>query len=262
MKYGCPVGIAAMWCYPSWMRVAFEKLAKLNVARFQWIESQTSELDRLGLLSVQEALCSTVGRYRYLEVGSHLGGSLQPHVSDARCVSIASIDSRPLEQPDERWAENYRYDGNSTARMLEQLALVPGADLGKIQTFEATAQNLPSASIPFGVHFAFIDGEHTNVAVVRDFQSVRQFLSETSVMVFHDCFVTPRAFRKIRRRLFWDRESHAFLYFPESNLVAIAFGSVRAELLSYGWQTKPSVSAWLKFWQSVTRNLARAVTAR
>src|ERR1044071_5668489 len=149
----------------------------LDLSLFRWIESQTSESDRRALLSIREALCGVIGSYRYLEVGSHLGGSLQPHVVDARCTGIISIDPRPQEQADERWKSNYRYEGNSTERMLALLSQIPAADTGKIQTFESSASDVSPTSIPTPVDFAFIDGEHTNAAVVRDFNAVRRFLS-------------------------------------------------------------------------------------
>ena len=34
-------------------------------------------------------------RFAYLEIGSHLGGSLQVLIQDERCERIVSIDSRP-----------------------------------------------------------------------------------------------------------------------------------------------------------------------
>src|SRR6185436_15946820 len=116
----------------------------LDLSLFRWIESQTSESDRQALLSIREAVCSNAASYRYLEVGSHLGGSLQPHVIDTRCVNIFSIDPRPLEQPDDRWTSKYRYEGNSTEQMLALLSRIPAANISKIQTFEASSWELSS----------------------------------------------------------------------------------------------------------------------
>ena len=221
----------------------------LDLSLFRWIESQTSEPDRRALLSIREALCDVNGSYRYLEVGSHLGGSLQPHVVDARCTGIISIDPRPREQADERWKTKYRYEGNSTERMLTLLSQIPGADIGKIQTFEASTSDLPFSSIPTPVDFAFIDGEHTNTAVIRDFNSVRRFLSPARIVTFHDCFVTLEALVEIRRTLFREGQRHSFLYFPDSDIVAIAFDSTQliGALLSLGWKQGLPKFRWRRF---------------
>jgi len=210
----------------------------LDLSLFRWIESQTSEADRRALLSIREALCGITASYRYLEVGSHLGGSLQPHVVDTRCTSIISIDPRPLEQADERWQANYRYEGNSTERMLALLLQIPAANIDKIQTFEASASDLSPTSIAAPVEFGFIDGEHTNAAVVRDFNAVRRFLSPASILAFHDCFVTLEALVEIRHNLCHEGQKHCFLYFPESDVVAIAFNStpLMEALLNLGWK--------------------------
>jgi len=210
----------------------------LDLSVFRWIESQTSEPDRTALLSIIEALCSLAPTYRYLEVGSHLGGSLQPHVVEARCAKIFSIDPRPLEQPDDRWTYKYKFEGNSTGRMLDLLSTIPAANISKIQTFEACSWELAPESFPSPTDFAFIDGEHTNAAVVRDFISVRRFLSSAAILAFHDCYVTPSAFFKIARTLRREGLTNKFHHFPDSDIVAIVFGSTHLQeaLLKLGWQ--------------------------
>lgn len=210
----------------------------LDLSAFRWIDSQTSGPDRLALLSIREVICTVAERYTYLEVGSHLGGSLQPHVIDSRCVSVLSIDPRPLEQPDERWADNYRYDGNSTQRMLALLSAIPGADTGKITTFESCSWDVSDESIPASVDYAFIDGEHTNEAVRRDFSAVRRFLGPRSVLAFHDSFVTPSAFFKISGLLRREHPASRFVHYPDSGVVAVTFGSPELEgaLLKHGWK--------------------------
>jgi hypothetical protein len=221
----------------------------LDLSLFRWIESQTSESDRRALLSIREALCGSNDSYRYLEVGSHLGGSLQPHVLDIRCTSIISIDPRPLEQADERWQANYRYEGNSTERMLTLLSQIPAADIGKIQTFETNASDLSVANIPVSVDFAFIDGEHTNSAVIRDFNAVRRFLAPASILAFHDCFVTLEALVEVRRTLSREEPKHGFFYFPKSDVVSIAFHSdqLMEALLRFGWKPGLPNFRWRRF---------------
>src|SRR5256885_15040664 len=77
-------------------------LTALDTSLFDNVRSQTSERDRISLLALHRACRDAYGRFAYLEIGSHLGGSLQVLVADPRCTSITSIDSRPESAPDVR----------------------------------------------------------------------------------------------------------------------------------------------------------------
>lgn len=234
-----------------------------DLTRFRWIESQSGKEDREALLSCQEAICRVLPTYVYLEVGSHLGGSLQPHVIDGRCKRIFSIDPRPKEQPDERWLTNYKYEGNSTARMLELLSQIPNADIGKIQTFEASSWDLQPGSIPAPVDFAFIDGEHTNAAVLRDFGAVRRFLASSAILLFHDCDVTPSAFFRIASVLRKEGLPDRFLYYPRSAVLALTQGAqpLRQALLEFGWVEGLPYPRTQGLWNLAYKHFPRA-TAR
>lgn len=212
----------------------------LDLSQFQWIESQTSESDRCALLSIREAICSLRPSYRYFEIGSHLGGSIQPHVVDVRCTGIFSIDPRPAEQPDERWRETYKYEGNSTERMLEGLRKIPGSDIGKVRCFDCASWDLPTGAIEGEVHFAFIDGEHTNAAVLRDYASTARFLAQPSVLAFHDSFATASALLDIRDELQAKRAGSEFVFFPGSAVVAIVQHphELVPKLQKFGWEAR------------------------
>ena len=93
-----------------------EAIAHQDLALFEQIPSQSTDDDKVSLLAVQLATRELRPRYKYLEIGSHIGGSIQPHLLDDRCARIFSIDKRPLRQPDERGVD-YLYPDNSTARM-------------------------------------------------------------------------------------------------------------------------------------------------
>ncbi len=206
---------------------------------FRWIHTQTSVEDRAALLTIREAICATKPTYEYLEVGSHLGGSLQPHIADARCAKIYSIDPRPSEQPDERYLGTFKYESNSTERMFEHLRKVPGADLSKVITFEKCSWDLPDDALAPGVDFIFVDGEHTNGAVLRDFAAVRRFLAPEAVLAFHDCYVTPAALKTIRKQIRASGKPATFGYYPSSNVVCIIFGAsprIADGLAKAGWQ--------------------------
>ena len=98
---------------------------ELDISVFEHIPSQTSDNDKRSLLACQRAVKQILPDYTFLEIGSYLGGSLQPFVLDAACARIYSIDKRPFVQPDER-GTNYIYKSNSTARMLENLEKLGG----------------------------------------------------------------------------------------------------------------------------------------
>ena len=111
----------------------------------------------------------SLGDYSYLEIGSYLGGTLQCHLVDRNCVSIVSVDKRPETQPDARGVNAY-YGDTSAQSMLQALERAySGADLKKILTFDTDASELDPAEFKGSVDLILIDGEHTNVAVARDF---------------------------------------------------------------------------------------------
>jgi hypothetical protein len=158
-------------------------LAALDTSLFDTVRSQTSDRDRVSLLAVHGAAREVHGEFTYLEIGSHLGGSLQVLVVDRRCTAITSIDSRPEAAPDVRGVSSY--PGNTTARMLERLRLVPGADLSKLRTIEAEAPTLDPAELP-APQLCLIDGEHTHDAALADARFCRAVLRDQGVIVFHD----------------------------------------------------------------------------
>lgn len=153
---------------------------------FDHIASQTTIGDRKSLLALRE-LAAAGGSFSYLEIGSHLGGSLQPFVVDERCTSIISIDPRPTSQPDKRLpgAERHHYEDNSTEQMLSLLRAIPGADVGKIKTIEASTEAIDPASISAEPTLCFIDGEHTDIAALRD-AIFCAAVAPRSIIAFHD----------------------------------------------------------------------------
>ena len=165
---------------------SFEQaLASLDENLFGHVPSQTTWADRLSLLALYNACHERFGEFDYLEIGSHLGGSLQVLIADPRCTSVTSIDSRPATQP-HAGSEPVEYPDNSTARMLRFLELVPGADLGKLHTFDASTEQLAPEDVPAPPRLCFIDGEHTVAAALRDARFCRTVMADEGVIVFHD----------------------------------------------------------------------------
>ena len=69
---------------------------------FNKIESQSTKGDKRALLAIQRTTRNRFSTYTYLDIGSHLGGPIQPHLLDPRCETIYSIDTRPESHPDDR----------------------------------------------------------------------------------------------------------------------------------------------------------------
>jgi predicted O-methyltransferase YrrM len=166
-----------------------QAIGDLDLKLFAKIESQSTDNDKRSLLACQLATRELAPGYTYLEIGSYLGGSIQPHLLDDKCARIFSIDMRPEKQPDERGA-NYTYLNNSTARMMEKLREVNAEDLAKITTIDGDTRSLNAKQIDEKVQLCFIDGEHTDEAAFADFKFCLRTLGENGAIVFHDAAVT------------------------------------------------------------------------
>ncbi len=197
-----------------------ESVDALDESLFDRIPSQTTSDDRRALLAVQSAVARHFGRYCYLEIGSHLGGSIQPHLLDPRCRRIYSIDPRPASQPDDRGVLCH-YPDNSTERMLDGLSTVAADELGKLRTFELDARDLDSGRIDDPPHLCFIDGEHTTEAVLGDFDFCRTVCHPDGAICFHDANVVWMAVWRIARRLRRRQVACSTMVLPGS-VVAIA----------------------------------------
>ena len=184
------------------MSSVISRIDDLDLSLFETIESQTSAGDRRSLLAVQRAVAKRRGNYAYLEIGSHLGGSIQPHLVDPRCTKIYSIDPRPRSQPDDRSpGVLWNYEDNSTARMLDGLKAIDSAALHKIQCFDLTASEVSPTAIDPKPVVAFIDGEHTQKAVLSDFLFCKQVVADGGVILFHDTWLIYPAIFKISKLL-------------------------------------------------------------
>lgn len=175
-------------------------IADLDVHLFDAIDTQASAHDRRSLLACQVGMRDAVGEYTYLEIGSYLGGSLQPHVLDPRCTHITSIDARPPVQPDARGVD-FAYEHNSTARMMDGLRRLSPDGAEKITCIEADTSEIDGETIAPRPNLCFIDGEHTDRAVVRDFAFCRAVLAPNGAIVFHDAQVIYSGLTEIIRTL-------------------------------------------------------------
>jgi hypothetical protein len=177
-----------------------DRIGRFDLSLFSRIESQSTANDRQSLLAVQLAVRQRQGEYCWLEIGSHLGGSLQALMVDPRCARVLSIDPRPLVQPDER-GQDFKYAENSTQRMLELLGKIPAADLSKIRTFDAGTDTLRIDQIGARPDVCFIDGEHTDAAVLRDARFCLSLVSSDGCIAFHDAQIIYRGLLKFVQEL-------------------------------------------------------------
>ncbi len=168
----------------------FEKaIADLDLDLFSKIDSQSTENDKRSFLALQLAVRKLRPGYSYLEIGSYLGGSIQPHLLDDACARIISIDKPPEKQPDARGFD-YTYLNNSTERMLEKLRTVAEDKMEKLVTIDGDSRSIKPSEIDEKIDLCFIDGEHTDEAVLSDFQFCLGVLKPDGCIAFHDAQIT------------------------------------------------------------------------
>jgi len=165
-----------------------DAISDLDLQLFEKITSQSTEHDKQSLLAVQLAVRELAGEYTYLEIGSYLGGSIQPHLLDPKSRRIYSLDKRPESQPDAR-GYDWKYQNNSTARMIEMLKTV-AEDTSKITTIDGDTRTINKGEIADKIQLCFIDGEHTDEAVMSDFRFCMDVLAEDGAIMFHDAQIT------------------------------------------------------------------------
>lgn len=162
-----------------------------DLSVFDPVPTQLFVEDRGSILAIRNAVIERFGEYAYLEIGSYLGGSLQPHLNEPRCVSVLSIDARPAVQPDERGIV-FDYPDNTSERMRATLSPVYGPFLGKLKTFDADARDVPRSELVPAPRLCLIDGEHTDRAVVSDFRVCLTVSARPAVILFDDAHIVYR----------------------------------------------------------------------
>lgn len=182
-----------------------ERIERMDLGLFASIASQSSKLDRLSWLAVQRAVRSDRS-YVYVEIGSYKGGSLQQHFLDPRCRRIISIDKRGLVYPDNRGSATYK--SNSEAEMVAMLTRLDPGQSAKLQCLDAGVEELNPTDIEPKADLCFIDGEHTDTAVLRDFEFCRRISGPNAIILFHDDHITPVALMHVVEAL--DQEGVVF----------------------------------------------------
>jgi Methyltransferase domain len=206
------------------MEADFEaRIAALDTTLLSSIETESCREDHLSWLAIQREIRRQLSGYTYLEIGSHLGGSIQQHLLDPKCRTIYSVDKRPEEQPDDR-GRNISYPGNSTALMLDNLATLAPDYVHKVRTFDLDTRELDCAAIAEPVDFCFIDGEHTESAALADFEFCLRVASPGGVIAFHDADIVLPAIDQALRNLHVSEVVHC-AYMLGGSTFAILLGS-------------------------------------
>jgi Methyltransferase domain len=162
-----------------------QRITSLDLTLFDAVPSQTSPEDRGSLLLLQRCIRRS-GSYIYLEIGSYLGGTLQPHLLDPQCAAIYSIDKRPFLQADE-YGSTCHCPANSTQRMLDGLRTAfPKSSTEKIRTFDCDAREVDQRSFSKEPDLCLIDGEHSDSAVFSDFVYCLNVCGPDGMIAFHD----------------------------------------------------------------------------
>ena len=185
------------------------------------IESQTSDSDKRFLLDVQRVVREQSGDYRYLEIGSFLGGSLAPFLTDPACAAVWSIDERGRRQPDAR-GRLYDYGGVTSESMLQRLRGC-GIDCTRLSSHDGSIDSLPPDSEGL-FDLAFIDGEHTDEACFRDFLCTLPRMKRDAAIMFHDSSFVYKALKLINIYLSQSRCASSFFKKAASEMSVILLG--------------------------------------
>ena len=189
------------------------------------VPTETSLADRQSLLRLQNVVATGFPGYRYLEIGSHLGGSIFPHLADSRCAEIVSIDLRPASQPDER-GQTFDYHENSSARMIGLLSDTAGSDAStKVRMIDRDAADVGPEEVGRGIRYVLIDAEHTNRAAFRDFTRALRMIEPAGMVAFHDANLLVDALANIEELLWFVGRPHRGFFLPDV-VYAVAFGDM------------------------------------
>lgn len=165
----------------------------LDIDIFKQIHTQTSPGERRSLLAIQRTTARKHDKFSYLEIGSYLGGTIQPYFLDDRCYYIYSIDPRPVKVVDDRSQGYIDYDNNSSQRMLDLLKNMSTNNINKIECIELNSSDIDPTQIVHRPEIVFIDGEHTDEAALADFFFCEKVISDTGTIIFHDFSIIYQA---------------------------------------------------------------------
>jgi len=110
--------------------------------------------------------------------------------------------------------------------MLDNLRAICHHQLEKITCFDSDASEIDPACVSPGPELCFIDGEHTDRAVRRDFEFCRAVLSRNGAVMFHDANIVYRGLIAIVAELERRNENFRAFALPDCVFV-IEFNELR-----------------------------------
>lgn len=195
-----------------------------DIEHFFPVPSATTASDKLFLLGAMR-LVREAGAYRYLEIGSYLGGSLTPFLMDPTCEAVFSIDDRGRVQPDERGI-SFDYTSITTQTMLDGLHR-KGITTEKLNVIDGSINDIGVGDAGL-FDLSFIDGEHTDEACFRDFIWTFPLMKPDSIMAFHDSSLIYKSLKLIL--IYLDKMKIPYTFFKRagSEMSALVIGKYRA----------------------------------
>ncbi len=193
------------------------KISQIN--KFFPIPSQTSLNDKIIIFRINKLLNRKVKNFVYLEIGSYLGGSLTPFLSNKNCKKIISIDHRNQILEDER-SEKWSYEKISENMMIKNLK-DNKFNTSKLDTFNGDVSSYKSKVY---CDIVFIDGIHTDKNTFSDFLYVMDKVKKNSIIMFHDSDVIHKALILINEFLKKNNYIYKILKFKDSGITGIFLG--------------------------------------
>tara|TARA_B110000046_G_scaffold11315_1_gene11210 strand:+ start:404 stop:1204 length:801 start_codon:yes stop_codon:yes gene_type:complete len=184
------------------------------------IESQTSDLDKIVLLQTLDLIRKKNSYYKYLEIGSFLGGSLTPALMDKKCKKVLSIDKRNQILDDER-NENWSYKNVSNALMVRKINQYKINTL-KLDTYDGDIKEIKNDE---EFDLIFIDGIHTVENCFSDLINSLRFKKKNSIILFHDTSIIFKAIKLCLVFLENQKISYKIIKFKNSEMSGLFFGS-------------------------------------
>ena len=161
------------------------------------------------------------GSYRYLEIGSYLGASLQWHLTNPECVQVVSIDKRSRDKIKAERQIDYAYT-TTTQDMINALTS-NGLPLDKLITVNGTVDNIP---LDNQFDLVFVDAEHTNQAVFYDAVKCSASMNTNSIIMFHDDWIVYKGIEKFEEYLTNNQQIFRKFKMQDSDITVIVLGEL------------------------------------
>lgn len=191
------------------------------------------------------------GSYRYLEIGSYLGASLQWHLSKPNCIQVVSIDKRSQDKIKDERQINYAYTV-TTQDMISALKS-NGLSVDKLITIDGTVDDIPQDTL---FDLVFIDAEHTNQAAYYDAVKCLKSMKKDSVIMFHDDWIVYKGIESVEKHLTDTQQVFRKFKINGCDITAIVMGSFIEPFQS---QLGKNSASWAQLVDAAEKRLTREI---